>query len=64
MGSQLLKKSAVAGVISLAITLVVTYIASLIWPTPSELFLAVGLASFFSAFGSAYGAHREYVSDS
>jgi len=60
MGSQALKKSAISGVISLAITLVITYIASLIWPTPSGLFIAVGLASFFSAFGSAYGAHIEY----
>ena len=59
MNSQALKKSAIAGVISLTITLVLTYIASLIWPT--KLFVAVGLASFFSAFGSAYGAHIEYL---
>ncbi len=62
MDSQLLKKSAIAGLISLGVTLIITYVASLIWPTPWELFIAVGLASFFSAFGSAYGAHMEYRS--
>ncbi|WP_458190972.1 hypothetical protein [Haladaptatus sp. NG-WS-4] len=60
MDSQTLKKSAVAGFISLIITLVITYIASLIFPTPWEVFIAVGLASFFSAFGGAYGAHMQY----
>lgn len=60
MGSQILKKSAIAGVVALAVTLVITYLASLIWPTPGEVFISVGLASFFSAFGSAYGAHIEY----
>jgi hypothetical protein len=60
MGSQILKKSIIAGVVSLTITLIITYLASLVLLTPSEVFIGVGLASFFSAFGSAYGAHMEY----
>lgn len=41
------------GVISVVIGLIITYLVSLIWPTPwtlSQAFVAVGSASFFAAF--------------
>lgn len=60
MNAAVIKESATAGVIGLIIGLVATYTATLLWPTPwtlSGAFIAVGCASFFAAFGGAYGAH-------
>lgn len=55
------RDSAIAGGIGLAIGLVATYVASLLWPTPwtlSRAFVAVGIASCCAAFGGAYGARE------
>lgn len=52
------RESVLSGAISLAIGLTVTYGVSLVVPTPwklSQVFVAVGFASFFAGLGGAYG---------
>jgi uncharacterized membrane protein HdeD (DUF308 family) len=50
------------GLISVVIGIIITYLASLIWPPPWALgpaFIAVGTASFFAAFFTSLNRHSK-----
>jgi ABC-type antimicrobial peptide transport system permease subunit len=56
-----LKESFITGIVGLVIGVVIGYLATFVWPTPWNLtggLIAVGVASFFAAFGGLWSPYR------